>query len=271
MTDTNKWEDPFFSNLTSKMKLVWFYLLDKCDHAGIIEFSERVFSFNLGEKITKEEILESFSDKIYVTEKGKWFLKTFVSFQYKELNQKSNPKKAVIDRLQKENIPVEFYSSLLTLNEPLNNHYPTLDQPLTKGYPTLQDKAKDKDKALDTDMALDADDKLYKDFDKFLSFFPIGKNNHDPHSITIWNNLSSRDKQICLQLTPLYIRHHISTKKENYIKNAKKFLEEGFYRQLFEYQSRYLGQKVTLQVSEESKVIPFTQEELLDGAYDFNN
>jgi hypothetical protein len=233
-TDTDKWEDSFFFDLPAKFKLVWFYLLDKCDNAGIIEFNERIFSFYIGEKITSEEIINVFGDRIYVTEKGNWYIKNFVSFQYKSLSEDSKPQKSALEKLKKEGVPIEFYNSSITLNKPLD-----------KGYLTLQDK--DMDKELDKDKELEGglcyDDK-HKDFDKLCLMFPEGKRNYDPHSLTIWENLSTRDKELCLQLTPHYVEYQTKNGKSQYIKNIKKFLEEGFYKQLNEFQSRYLGKKV---------------------------
>jgi hypothetical protein len=35
LTDSNKWNDSWFTNLPMDIKLVWIYLLDACDHAGV--------------------------------------------------------------------------------------------------------------------------------------------------------------------------------------------------------------------------------------------
>jgi hypothetical protein len=106
-------------------------------------------------------------------------------------------------------------------------------------------------------------DEKHKDFDKFVELFPQGKRDYDPHSLTIWENLSQRDKDLCLQLTPHYVEFHTKTGKEKYIKNIKKFLEEGFYKQLNEFQSRYLGKKVLIHNSTTTET-PEQKKERLD-------
>jgi hypothetical protein len=46
-SDSEKWEDPFFTNLTNEYKLAWIYLLDKCDHAGFYKVNLKIMNFCL--------------------------------------------------------------------------------------------------------------------------------------------------------------------------------------------------------------------------------
>jgi hypothetical protein len=34
-TDSEKWKKPFIKKLPMQYKLLWFYLLDDCNHAGV--------------------------------------------------------------------------------------------------------------------------------------------------------------------------------------------------------------------------------------------
>ena len=34
-TDTDKWKKGFIRNLPTKYKLLWLYILDDCNHAGV--------------------------------------------------------------------------------------------------------------------------------------------------------------------------------------------------------------------------------------------
>jgi hypothetical protein len=80
-TDTFKWDDPWFASLSHQSKLLWLYLLDQLDHAGIWEPNLRKLNFDLDIKITESEILEIFSDRIQSIGKY-WYVPKFILFQY---------------------------------------------------------------------------------------------------------------------------------------------------------------------------------------------
>ena len=123
-TDSRKWDDPFFIELDNKYKLLWVFMLDKCNHAGIFEFSKRLVDFNLNDSYQEKEILDIFNGRIEVLESGKWFIKKFICYQYGELSSANRAHNSVINILQKEGA------------------YKGLISPI-QGY---KDKDKDKDK-----------------------------------------------------------------------------------------------------------------------------
>ena len=90
--------------------LLWLYILDDCNHAGIWEVDLEVASIRIGETlkfdIPAEDMLpQSFLDKIVIFDNGdKWFIPEFIDFQYGELNPNSNVHKSVILLLQKYNL-----------------------------------------------------------------------------------------------------------------------------------------------------------------------
>jgi len=53
-TKTEKWTDPWFRELSALEKLVWFYICDNCDNAGIIEIDYGLAAFQIG--CTQEQI-----------------------------------------------------------------------------------------------------------------------------------------------------------------------------------------------------------------------
>ena len=61
-TDSNKWLDNWFSNLTNDYKIVWLYLLDTADNAGIFQINIRLLNFNCSTNITENELLETFKN-----------------------------------------------------------------------------------------------------------------------------------------------------------------------------------------------------------------
>lgn len=101
-TNTDKWSDSWFSELNPLEKLVFAYLCDKCDIAGFIEFTPRVWAVELGCSV--EEINEAIKPHasptlgareglgrglIYSLDNSCFFVKNFLKHQ-KNLPIKSN-------------------------------------------------------------------------------------------------------------------------------------------------------------------------------------
>jgi len=127
-TDSEKWKKPFIKKLPMQYKLLWFYLLDDCNHAGVWQVDLEIASLRIGYKLNLKDSITALNDKIKVFDNGeKWFIKDFIEFQYGELNEKNRAHKSVISVLTKYN--------LLSLNKPLRS-------PLQGA----KDKDKDKDK-----------------------------------------------------------------------------------------------------------------------------
>src|SRR5688572_18734064 len=100
-TDTDKWKKRWYRELGSTMRDVWQYPLDHCDFAGIWEIDLEVLSFMIGEEITLERILDTFSCKVILLPDDKLFIPDFIEFQYGQLSEESKPHLSVIKRLQK--------------------------------------------------------------------------------------------------------------------------------------------------------------------------
>ena len=127
MTDTDKWKKRFLRELKPQHKLLWFYILDDCNHAGIWDVDIEVASIRVGEELIYDMLPQEFLDKIVIFDNGdKWFIPDFIDFQYGELNPNSNVHKSVIALLDKYNL-----QGYLKGSEGVDN--------------TLQDKDKDKD------------------------------------------------------------------------------------------------------------------------------
>lgn len=104
-TDTEKWKKPFIRGLQGPYKLLWFYILDDCDHSGIWQVDIEVAQIRMGECFNLELAIELFGDKIHVFDNGeKWFIPDFISFQYGELNPANRAHNSVIQNLNKYNI-----------------------------------------------------------------------------------------------------------------------------------------------------------------------
>ena len=108
-TETAKWEDSWFMDLSPTEKLFYMYILDRCNNCGVWEVNFRLAEFMVGLPLNQKEILEKFKDRIKLLENGKkWLIPKFIKFQYGQLNPKCKPHLAVIKLLEKHNLTTVF-------------------------------------------------------------------------------------------------------------------------------------------------------------------
>jgi len=105
---TSMWEKPNWRKLPVRLKVVWFYLISKCNHAGIWECDIDLLSFQIGEDYTLDEIMEAFGSQIVELGDNKFFLSKYISFQYGVLNPSVRVHQSVIKLLKKYNIQYEY-------------------------------------------------------------------------------------------------------------------------------------------------------------------
>lgn len=99
-TDTGKWDKQSFADLPVKLKLVWVYLCDRCDHAGVWDINMSLLSFQTGIKMSIEELASGFG--VWVEVRGtKLLLTNFIEFQYGTLNPDNRVHQSVLSRLEK--------------------------------------------------------------------------------------------------------------------------------------------------------------------------
>ena len=105
MTDSDKWKKGFIRGLAPKYKLFWLYILDDCTHAGIWETDFEVASIRIGSKITEAEATRVMASHIVIFDGGnKWFIPSFIDFQYVTLNENSRVHHSVIKALDKYDV-----------------------------------------------------------------------------------------------------------------------------------------------------------------------
>lgn len=100
LTDSEKWEDPWFMDLSNEDRILWLYVLDKCDHAGIWKVNKPLTEFVLRFKIDWDGFISRCGGRI-ITIKDKWHIPKFISFQYGVLNPDCRPHRPVIEILKK--------------------------------------------------------------------------------------------------------------------------------------------------------------------------
>lgn len=133
--DTDFFKKKFIRDLDAPYKLLWFYIMTDCNHAGIWEVDFEVAQIRLKVDVNENTSAEIFQGKIVKVDSGdKWFIPSFIEFQYGELNEKNNAHLSVIQILTKYSL----------LNE-------VAHKPLVSPSEGAMDKDKEMDKAKDID------------------------------------------------------------------------------------------------------------------------
>ena len=144
-TDTNKFKNPWYRKMPSAYRDLWEYILCECDHAGVWRIDFELASMVIGSSLDSKIALEIFENRIVVIDHDKWFIPSFVEFQYGELKGESPPHKSVIRTLIKHSID----PFTLTLSKGLPNPIGDILKSTKRGSNTPQEKEEDKDKDKD--------------------------------------------------------------------------------------------------------------------------
>lgn len=131
LIDTDIFKKSFTRSLTGAYKLLFIYIINDCNHAGIWDVDLEIAGMRCGFNFDEETAKKEFGDKIIIFDSGKkWFIPSFVSFQYGELNSTNKAHNSVIQILKK-------YS--------LNCEIKPLPSPLVGAKDKDKDMVKDKD------------------------------------------------------------------------------------------------------------------------------
>ena len=107
-TDTTKWNEDWFLDLSISNKLFWIYICDNADHAGIFKPNKRMFELLVGDKVNVKDflsILNGEKERIKILENGRWYLTKFIEFQYgSKLNPNNRVHKSIIKLLDTNNV-----------------------------------------------------------------------------------------------------------------------------------------------------------------------
>jgi hypothetical protein len=125
-TETSKWDDSWFVELSAENKLAWLYCCDCCDQAGVLDLSPRLANFRIGCNVDWDSFVKACGDRVAVLPEGKLWLVGFIGFQYGELSRDCKAHAPVFRSFEKHQL-----------------------QRVSKGYPkgihTLKDKEKEKE------------------------------------------------------------------------------------------------------------------------------
>lgn len=125
LTDTDIWNDPWYRKLLPEGKILWKFLVDRCDMAGFWKKDFEMASFQCGFDVNDSLVKLLNDGKDRILDHGDYLeIADFVHFQYGELNDNCKPHRSVIN---------------------------LLDSYAFKGYRKGIERAKDKDKNKDKD------------------------------------------------------------------------------------------------------------------------
>jgi hypothetical protein len=130
-TETTKWCDPWFRKLPESSKLLWQYILDNCDGAGVWVVDDELAEFQIGLSIPFDKAMEplmSRIEKVNGSDEKMWVRK-FIDYQYGTLSPDCKPHASYIALLKKHTLWIRY----------------------TKGINTLQEKEKEKETEKETE------------------------------------------------------------------------------------------------------------------------
>jgi hypothetical protein len=93
-TDTEKWDDPWFRQLSPKMKCCWQFICDRCNLVGIWKIDIPTLSHFIGETITIDEInlcINKGKIRFNIISLEELLVLDFIPFQYGDISQSKHP------------------------------------------------------------------------------------------------------------------------------------------------------------------------------------
>ena len=204
-TDTEKWKKPFIRSLKAPYKLLWLYICDDCDHSGIWQVDMEVAEIRIGEKLNEQKAIEYFAEKIILLDNGsKWFIPSFVEFQYPSgLSENNKAHAGIIKNLDKYKNQIENF------------------KPLTR--PLQGDKDMDMDKVMDM---VKVKEKVIVEildpkFEEWWLWYDYKVSKEKAKKS--WNKLNENEKDLALQSVQAYVQ---STPDKTYRKHPTTYLNQ---------------------------------------------
>jgi len=129
LTDTEKWNDDWYISLSNDYRIIWQWLIDNCNHAGICKRSIRLVNLMCNTSIDEKTLVEMMEGRVIVVDNN-WFIPKFLKFQYTNLHSEKPVIVSVVKELEK------------------NNCIHLIPESFGNDYLIIKDKDKDKDKCI---------------------------------------------------------------------------------------------------------------------------
>ncbi len=91
-TDTTKWGNPAFRKLPTKYKLLYLFMLDSCDCAGVMHLDFQLISVQLGEEYNADEFKQVLGERVVFLNDNcdKIIIKNLIAFLYGDMNSSTS-------------------------------------------------------------------------------------------------------------------------------------------------------------------------------------
>jgi hypothetical protein len=104
-TETTKWQDPWFRKLSGHAKLLWYFLIDQADPAGVCEIDYELAAEDCKIAITPAHMAELGNRvQLFGGAGEKVLLRKFIPFQYGSLSDACFPHKRVFEAIKKHGL-----------------------------------------------------------------------------------------------------------------------------------------------------------------------
>jgi len=138
LTDTEKWNDDWYLSLDNDYRVIWQWLLDNCNHAGICKRNIKLLNVMCNTSVSEAELVDKMDGRVIV-ESNDWFIPKFLKFQYADLH--SN--RPVIISVRKELIKKKYH---LLVPQSFGDEYLIITESFSNDYSIIKRKSKDKSK-----------------------------------------------------------------------------------------------------------------------------
>ena len=139
------WDHPWYRKMKSAYREFWNYIWAKSDNAGIwrvdLELAQMIIN---PEKViyTQADALRAFEGRVAIIDHDKWFIPSYVEFQYGTLKPDSKPHMSVIKILERHNIDPLTLECLNFFNP--SENIPNPSELISNSIDTIKDKDKNK-------------------------------------------------------------------------------------------------------------------------------
>jgi hypothetical protein len=143
-TDTDKWKDEWYTDLPNDYKIIWQYLLDTCDNAGIYKRNIKLLNIMCNTNVSDTDVLNTFKLRVTPISDEKWIINKFCVFQYGPdfLESKNKAVISVVNKLIENNL---YQSSTNTLLIPYPSSINTLSIPYQYSIDTPKEQEQEQE------------------------------------------------------------------------------------------------------------------------------
>lgn len=163
-TETEKWKDDWYLNLSNDYRIIWQYLLDNCSIAGIIKISFIHLNFCCKTNISEKDLYPVFSGRVLKVE-NYYFIPKFITYQYASgLNSQKPAIVSVREQLKK-------YGLIDDDNNLIYDDNTIIPESLPNDNGTIKAEKQPKKERKTKQSAILFSESEYIDYDKFKTAF----------------------------------------------------------------------------------------------------